>query len=95
MSTASPDTVEFRLGPQRKVVKYFDGETLLDTARRAGISISTSCENGDCGTCMIELLEGEVVMRQNRALSEEDERSGFVLACQAVPVSDTCKVEVY
>ncbi|MEM6583462.1 MAG: 2Fe-2S iron-sulfur cluster binding domain-containing protein [Pseudomonadota bacterium] len=90
-----PEKITFIVDSQRKRANYFAGETILDTARRAGIAIATSCENGDCGTCMIELVEGEVHMRQNQALSEEDQRSGCILACQSVPTSKKCTVEIY
>ena len=47
---------------------YQPGETLLETARRAGLRAPFSCEAGSCATCMARLQEGEAKMRVNNAL---------------------------
>lgn len=87
-----PDFISFRTGAATVQAPYFAGETLLDTARRAGVSIDTSCELGDCGTCMVELLKGSVAMNNNNALTPEELADGSVLACQAVPSGKQCVV---
>ncbi len=61
------------------------GETLLETARRAGLTPPFSCEAGNCGTCMARLTEGSATMRINDALMDEEVDDGYVLTCQAVP----------
>ena len=43
-------------------------ETLLESARRAGLSPPFSCEAGNCGTCMAKLSEGSATMKVNDAL---------------------------
>ena len=63
------------------------GETLLESARRAGLSPPFSCEAGNCGTCMAKLT-----MRVNDALMDDEVAEGYVLTCQAVP--DTAQVAV-
>jgi ferredoxin len=68
------------------------GETLLETARRAGLTPPFSCEAGNCGTCMAKLTEGSATMRVNDALEEDEVEDGYVLTCQAVP--DTHDVAV-
>jgi len=84
----------FRMGGRVVRAEYFPGETLLDTARRAGVPIDTSCELGDCGTCMVELCTGKVVMANNNALTPQDLDEGQVLACQSVPYGVRCEVQV-
>lgn len=74
---------------------YFPSETLLDTARRAGVSIDTSCELGNCGTCMVELRKGKVEMANNNALSPQDLEEGIVLACQSIPWGERCEVKIF
>ncbi|CRZ13231.1 2Fe-2S iron-sulfur cluster-binding protein [Mycolicibacterium neworleansense] len=61
------------------------GETLLESARRAGMTPPFSCEAGNCGTCMAKLLEGTATMRVNDALDDDEVAEGYVLTCQAVP----------
>jgi ferredoxin len=69
----------------RRVAK----ETLLESARRAGLSPPISCEAGNCGTCMGKLLEGEATMRVNDALDPDEVAEGYILTCQAVPNTDS------
>ena len=68
------------------------GETLLESARRAGMGPPFSCEAGNCGTCMAKLLDGKATMRVNDALDDDEVEDGYVLTCQAVP--DTADVTV-
>ncbi|WP_193046943.1 2Fe-2S iron-sulfur cluster-binding protein [Mycolicibacterium baixiangningiae] len=73
-------------------VSQVAGETLLESARRAGMSPPFSCEAGNCGTCMAKLTEGTASMRINDALDDDEVADGYVLTCQAVP--DTARVVV-
>jgi len=61
------------------------GETLLESARRAGLTPPFSCEAGNCGTCMALLRDGTATMRINDALDEDEVDEGYVLTCQGVP----------
>lgn len=67
-------------------------ETLLESARRAGLSPPFSCEAGNCGTCMGKLVEGRATMRVNDALDEDEVDDGYILTCQAVPDTDSISV---
>jgi ferredoxin len=60
-------------------------ETILETARRAGLTPPFSCEAGNCGTCMAKLTEGTATMRINDALDDDEVEEGYVLTCQGVP----------
>lgn len=68
------------------------GETLLESARRAGMTPPFSCEAGNCGTCMAKLLVGTATMRVNDALDDDEVAEGYVLTCQAVPDCDSVTV---
>ena len=67
-------------------------ETLLESARRAGLSPPFSCEAGNCGTCMGKLIEGRATMRVNDALDQDEIDDGYILTCQAVPETDSVSV---
>lgn len=96
--TAEPLSAPPVDGPRREVTVVLDratasiaqkpGETLLESARRAGMSPPFSCEAGNCGTCMGKLVEGHATMRVNDALDDDEVADGYVLTCQAVPDTD-------
>lgn len=85
-------TVTIFLNRKKKSVPRRDGETLLESARRAGLTPPFSCESGNCATCMAKLTEGKATMRVNDALTDDDLDEGYILTCQAVP--DTPSVTV-
>ena len=41
-----------------------------------------------CATCRAKVLEGQVRMDRNFALEADDVAAGFVLTCQAHPLSE-------
>lgn len=84
--------VKIILDRKTATVAMKDGETLLESARRAGMGPPFSCEAGNCGTCMAKVLDGHATMRVNDALDDDEVADGYVLTCQAVP--DTTDIEV-
>ena len=91
---STPAEVIVRLDGRSHRLKYHRGDTLLETIRRAGLVSPSVCEQGVCGTCIARLLQGEVALRENHVLSEHDLASGYTLACQGVPCSAVCEIEV-
>lgn len=71
---------------------YYSGNTLLQTARMAGLRAPSSCEIGSCGTCMARLTQGGARMINNDALDPDEVEEGWVLTCQALPTSPTVRV---
>ena len=71
---------------------YRRGDTLLQTARSAGLQAPYSCEIGSCGTCMGRVVEGSARMVNNDALEDDEVAEGWVLTCQALPTSGTVRV---
>jgi ferredoxin len=80
-------TLVIRLDRRRHTLEYRAGDSVLDSARRAGLRPPSSCEAGSCATCMARLESGSVEMRTNDALSADEVAAGWVLTCQAVPTS--------
>lgn len=76
--------------------KQFDiaqnGATILDVAYDAGMDVPFACKGGVCCTCRAKVTEGEVRMDQNFALTDDEVAKGYILTCQAHPVSDTVVV---
>jgi ferredoxin-NADP reductase len=78
-------TVTIHLGRKKAAVPRVAGETLLDSARRAGLAPPFSCEAGNCGTCIAHVSEGCATMIVNKALEDDEVADGYILTCQAVP----------
>lgn len=66
------------------------GEAILAAGIRAGVGLPYGCKDGACGSCKCKKIEGTVVHgpHQSKALSPEEEASGFILTCCGVPHSD-------
>lgn len=77
--------VTIYLDRKKVSVPLVPGETLLESARRAGLDPPFNCEAGNCGTCMAMLTEGSASMRANDALDDDEVAQGYVLTCQGVP----------
>ncbi|MGW3285909.1 2Fe-2S iron-sulfur cluster-binding protein [Streptomyces sp. NPDC001002] len=84
-SKAPEETVTILLGSKRVSVPKHPNETLLQSARRAGLTPPFSCEAGNCASCMAKLTQGTATMRVNDALTEDEVAEGYVLTCQGVP----------
>ncbi len=70
-----------------------DKESILDAGLRAGIDMRYSCKGGVCSTCRCKLLDGKVDMDANYALEDYEVARGFVLSCQAFPVTDKVVID--
>jgi ferredoxin-NADP reductase len=86
-SPAEPSTVTIEFDGRTDSVEHRPGTTILQTARQMGMAPPFSCEAGNCATCMARLVEGEVSMRANNALTDSEVDEGWVLTCQSVPTT--------
>jgi ring-1,2-phenylacetyl-CoA epoxidase subunit PaaE len=75
-------------GTRREVEFRKDDPSVLDAALRAGIDLPYSCKGGMCCTCRAKVLEGALRMDKNYSLEKRDLEAGFVLICQAHPLSE-------
>jgi ring-1,2-phenylacetyl-CoA epoxidase subunit PaaE len=69
------------------------GATLLDAARQARGDVPFACKGGVCGTCRARVTEGDVTMRRNFALEDDEVAAGLVLTCQTRPRSERVAVD--
>ena len=63
-------------------------QTLLDAALEAGIVFPNRCQIGACGACLCRNVQGEVHYALDPMLTEQEQREGWVFACQAMVKSD-------
>ena len=69
------------------------GVRILDAVLEVRADAPYACKGGVCGTCRARLVSGEVTMERNYALEPDEVEAGFVLACQARPVTDEVSLD--
>lgn len=74
-------------------VPMLDGETVIDAGERAGLEMPYSCRGGMCCTCRAKLVSGEVDMELNYSLEPWEMEAGYVLTCQARPLTKEIVVD--
>lgn len=81
---------QLTIEPLGEAVEVSEEQTLLDAALRAGLYIPHACCHGLCGTCKVQVLEGEVEHgdASSFALMDSEREAGYALACCARPLSD-------
>lgn len=67
-------------------------DNILDAALGAGADLPFACKGGVCSTCKCKVEGGQVEMKVNYALEDKEVAQNLVLSCQAVPTSDSVKV---
>jgi ring-1,2-phenylacetyl-CoA epoxidase subunit PaaE len=77
-----------RDGLKREIQFYKGQPSILDCASAAGLEVPFSCTSGVCGTCRAKVIEGDVRMERNFALDKKEVAAGFVLTCQAHPMTE-------
>lgn len=91
-------------GPQHQVTVILDGQrtevkmpeqgvSILDAALEVGMDLPFACKGGVCCTCRAKVIEGDVRMDVNYALEDEEVENGFILTCQAHPLTDKVVVD--
>jgi len=70
-------------------------ETILETARRAGLDIPSNCTSGTCGTCMMRLISGSVLGLDPLppGLDEDIVADGAILSCIG-RVNESCEIDL-
>ena len=75
------------------VIKSSKNETILDAALENNVDAPYSCQGGACASCIGRLVSGKANMVQNQILTDSDIEDGLVLACQAIPTTNTVYID--
>ncbi len=66
-----------------------DNKSIVDAAINAGLFFPYSCKNGRCKSCMCQLLSGSTkLLCDETGLTDDEKKSGWILACARAPVSE-------
>lgn len=82
---------QLSIEPLGVTIEVEDGQTILDAALRQGVYIPHACGHGLCGTCKIEVLDGEIALGNPNpfALMDFEREQNKALACCATLEADT------
>jgi ring-1,2-phenylacetyl-CoA epoxidase subunit PaaE len=80
-------TAHIRLYGSAYDVPVFEDETIVTAGLRLGLEMPYSCRGGMCCTCRAKLISGEVKMDRNYSLEAWEMAAGYVLTCQAHPLT--------
>jgi 3-ketosteroid 9alpha-monooxygenase subunit B len=88
-----PVAVEVSIdGEDHSFDDWLGDKPLLEFLEEKGIDAPFSCREGQCSACACLVLEGEVAMRHNEVLDDEDLAEGIRLACQSMPASEKLRI---
>ncbi|OJA04316.1 2Fe-2S iron-sulfur cluster-binding protein [Halomonas sp. QHL1] len=82
--------VEVSFANSSVVTHWQPGETLLETAEKAGLQPAYGCRSGSCGECACTMTAGEVTYPEGISPPE-----GKVLLCSARPAAHSGKVAIH
>lgn len=90
MTALPQDEHNVRIEPHARTLRVPSDRPVLEAALAAGLNLPHSCKSGHCGSCRARLVTGEIRYPHGRPLgiSEQEERGGHILLCQARAQSD-------
>jgi len=68
-------------------------DRVLDALLNENIDAPYSCQGGVCSSCIARVIEGKAEMVQNQILTDGEIEEGLILACQALPLTPTLKID--
>ena len=69
------------------------GKTILDVLLAQKYEPPYSCTSGSCATCMAKVTKGKTEMEVCYSLDPDEIEEGYILTCQAHPISDKVVVD--
>ena len=69
--------------------KVESSESILESARRRGITLEHSCRTGRCGVCKAKVISGETeALKVEESLTSEEQENGYILTCRRTATTD-------
>lgn len=88
-------TYQLTIEPLGETIEVAENQRILDACLRAGIWLPYACNHGLCGTCKVQVLEGEIEHTEESssfALMDVERDEGKCLACSTILATD-CVIE--
>lgn len=90
---ADDQPFEVELARSGRRLRVTAGRSLLETLEEAGVQVQSDCRAGNCGSCQVRVLGGEVEHRDS-ALNERERGAGLMCACVSRSRSPLLKLEL-
>jgi ring-1,2-phenylacetyl-CoA epoxidase subunit PaaE len=68
-------------------------DTILAAALRHHVDAPYSCQGGVCSSCLGKVTDGKAVMVKNSILTDKEVAEGFILTCQAHPITPKITID--
>lgn len=81
------------LDDEETIFEMDSKNTILTAALKEGLDAPYSCQGGICSSCLAKVIGGKAVMEKNSILSDAEINEGFILTCQAHPVTQKITVD--
>ncbi len=91
--SAAKTQISITLDGATRGIEADKGTSILDAALGNSVDAPFACKAGVCSTCRCKVMEGEAEMAANHALEDYEVRRGYVLSCQAYPLTDKIVVD--
>lgn len=75
-------------------VQVPDGVTIAEALREAGVQVDVSCEQGICGTCICDVIEGTPDHKDQFLNDEEREMNDQIAVCCSRALSDRLVLDI-
>ncbi|SPF81319.1 2Fe-2S iron-sulfur cluster-binding protein [Pseudoprimorskyibacter insulae] len=86
-------TATITLDGSTRTITMTKDTSILEAAHANQLDAPYSCKAGVCSTCRCRVIEGEVEMLANQAIEDDEVAKGYVLSCQAYPLTDKVVVD--
>ena len=74
-------------------INFKSSEILLDSILNNNIDVPYSCQGGVCSSCIARIKKGQVEMKTNQILTDEEINEGLILTCQSIPKSNNIIID--
>ncbi|MCH8531796.1 MAG: PDR/VanB family oxidoreductase [Saccharospirillum sp.] len=75
-------------------VQVEDGQSIADALKAAGIKVDVSCEQGVCGTCICDVIEGTPDHKDHFLTEEEKEDNDQMAICCSRALSERLVLDI-
>ena len=85
---------EIELARSALTLEVPSGKTILEILRENGVVLPSSCEQGACGTCKVNVLKGEIDHQDVYLNSTEKADGDVIMTCVSRALSDKLILDI-